>query len=121
MQSANFWRSRPVSRRADSRHRDDGHVDPVTVVLIGMAVVFSYLVTSRPYESPAFIVAYLIVESFDNLVFEIVGRRHAIVATLAGSLFCVHRELQHRRPTAGSASGDGQPGHDLARWPSWCF
>ncbi len=32
-------------------------------------------------------VAFLIVESFDNLVAEIVGRRHAIVATLAGSLF----------------------------------
>ena len=58
----------------------------VTLVLIAMAVLLRHLVWSRPQHWLS-VVAFLVVESFDNLVEEIVGRRHAIVATLAGSLF----------------------------------
>ncbi len=58
----------------------------VTVVVMGMAVFLGYLVRSRPQHWLS-VVAFLAVESFDNLVEEIVGRRHAIVANLAGSLF----------------------------------
>lgn len=58
----------------------------VTVVLIGMAVLLRYLVTSHPQHWLS-LVAFTIVESFDDMVTEIVGRPHTIVATLSGSLF----------------------------------
>jgi len=58
----------------------------VTVALTGMAAFLGHTVRSRPQHWLS-VVAYLVVESFDNLVEEIVGRRHTIVATLAGSLF----------------------------------
>ncbi len=58
----------------------------VSIVLIGIAVLLASLVRSRPQYWLS-IVAFLVVESFDELVEEIVGRRHEIVATLAGSLF----------------------------------
>lgn len=58
----------------------------VTLILIAMAVLLTYLATSRPQHWLS-LVAFMIVESFDNLVAEIIGRRHTIVSTLAGSLF----------------------------------
>jgi F-type H+-transporting ATPase subunit a len=58
----------------------------VTAVLLGMAVLLGYLVKSRPQHWLS-LVAFLVVEGFDNLVEEIVGRRHTIVANLAGGLF----------------------------------
>ncbi len=58
----------------------------VTIVLLGVAMVLKSFVNTRPRHWLS-LVAYLIVESFDNLVFEIVGRRHSVVATLVGSLF----------------------------------
>lgn len=58
----------------------------VTVVLIGMAFLASYFVKVHPQHWFSF-VAFLTVEGFDSLVEETVGRRHTIVATLAGSLF----------------------------------
>lgn len=58
----------------------------VTVVLIGAAVLLRYRVRLRPHHWLS-MVAFLAVESFDNLVEEIVGRRHTLVATWAGSLF----------------------------------
>lgn len=58
----------------------------VTLFLIFVAIVLGHFVTSRPQHWLSF-VAFQIVESFDNLVNEIVGRHHAIVATLAGTLF----------------------------------
>lgn len=58
----------------------------VTVALIGTAVLLKYLVTSRPQHWLS-LLAFMVVESFDNLVVEIVGRPHPIVATLDGSLF----------------------------------
>lgn len=58
----------------------------VTVVLIAAAVILRHLVSSRPQQVLA-VVAIMVVESFDNLVAEIVGRQHTIVSTLAGSLF----------------------------------
>jgi F-type H+-transporting ATPase subunit a len=58
----------------------------VTLVLIGAAVFLRYLVRSRPHHWLS-MVAFLVVESFDNLVEEIAGRRHTLVATWVGSLF----------------------------------
>lgn len=58
----------------------------VSGVLILAAVVLRYMVRSQPHHWLS-AVAILVVESFDNLVTEIVGRGHTIVATLAGSLF----------------------------------
>jgi len=58
----------------------------VTVVLIGAAAIVRHMVRSRPQHWLA-VVAFVVVESFDGLVEDIVGRRQAIVATLAGSLF----------------------------------
>jgi F-type H+-transporting ATPase subunit a len=58
----------------------------VTIVLIGVAMLLTRFSRSRPQHWLA-VVAFLVVESFDDLVQEIVGRRHAVVATMAGSLF----------------------------------
>lgn len=58
----------------------------VTIVLIGLAFLLRSFVRSRPRHWLA-LVAFLVVESFDDLVEEIIGHRHAVVATLAGSLF----------------------------------
>jgi len=58
----------------------------VTLLLIATAVLLAYLATLRPQHWLS-LVAFMIVESFDNLVTEIIGRRHTIVSTLAGSLF----------------------------------
>ena len=58
----------------------------VSMVLIGAALRLRRMVQTHPQAGMS-LVAYIIVESFDNLVTEIVGRHHTIVATLAGSLF----------------------------------
>ena len=58
----------------------------VTAVLIAVAVLLQHLVRSRPQLMLA-VMAVMVVESFDNLVAEIVGRRHGMVSSLAGSLF----------------------------------
>ncbi len=58
----------------------------VTLVLIGLAVLMRHFVRSRAEHWLA-VLAFLVVESFDNLVEEIIGQRHAVVATLSGSLF----------------------------------
>lgn len=58
----------------------------VTVVLVGVGALLRHLVNSRP-EHGLSLIAFLAVESFDDLVEDVVGRRHTIVATLAGSLF----------------------------------
>jgi F-type H+-transporting ATPase subunit a len=58
----------------------------VTVVLVAAAWWLRRTVQRRPHAAVA-VAAIMIVESFDNLVTEIVGRRHTIVSTLAGSLF----------------------------------
>lgn len=58
----------------------------VTAVLIGVAIVLRSQVRMRPANTLA-VVAMSVVESFDGLVEEIIGRRHTVVATLAGSLF----------------------------------
>jgi F-type H+-transporting ATPase subunit a len=58
----------------------------VSIVLIGLASLMRHLVRTSPHHWIAAI-AFWVVESFDDLVQEIIGRRHAVVATLAGSLF----------------------------------
>ena len=58
----------------------------VTVVLLAVALLLKSFVRSRPQHWLS-VVAFLVVESFDDLVEEIVGRRHALVATFAGSIF----------------------------------
>ncbi len=58
----------------------------VSVVLIGTGILLRNLARTRPQHWLS-VVAFLTVESFDQLVEEIIGRRHTIVATLAGSLF----------------------------------
>ena len=58
----------------------------VTVVLVGVAWWLRRTVQTQPHAA-ASVAAFMIVESFDNLVNEIVGRRHTIVSNLAGSLF----------------------------------
>lgn len=58
----------------------------VTVVLIGLAVVLRNSVLSRP-QHWASTVAFMVVDSFDDLVEDITGRRHAVVATLSASMF----------------------------------
>ena len=69
-------------------------------------------VRSRPQHWLS-VLAFLVVESFDDLVEEIVGRRHAFVATLAGSLFLFIAFLQHRRTTSWSPSGHWESRHDF--------
>ncbi len=58
----------------------------VTAILVALAILLRKLVRSRP-EHWLSTVAFMTVESFDALVEDIVGRRHQIVSTLAGSLF----------------------------------
>ncbi len=58
----------------------------VSAVLVVAGVVLSRLTHTRPKHWLS-IVAFMTVDSFDRLVTEIVGRRHAVVATLVGSLF----------------------------------
>jgi F-type H+-transporting ATPase subunit a len=58
----------------------------VTIVLIGAALLMRQMVQTRPHAGMS-VVAFMIVESFDNLVTEVIGRGHPIVSTLAGSLF----------------------------------
>lgn len=58
----------------------------VSLVLIGVAILMTRYTKHQPGHWLA-AVAFMTVESFDQLVEEIVGRRHAIVATLAGTLF----------------------------------
>ncbi len=58
----------------------------VTALLVAVSVLLGKFARSRPQHWLS-VVALLVVESFDDLVQEIVGRRHAVVATLAGSLF----------------------------------
>lgn len=58
----------------------------VSAVLIAAALILRHLVRTRPRHVFA-VVAVMVVESFDELVAGIVGRRHAIVSTLTGSLF----------------------------------
>ncbi|MCM2372548.1 F0F1 ATP synthase subunit A [Aporhodopirellula aestuarii] len=58
----------------------------VTIALVSAAVLLRHFVSRQPHHWLA-IVAFMTVDSFDRLVEEIIGRRHAIVATLAGSLF----------------------------------
>lgn len=58
----------------------------VTIVLLGTAGLLRHYVTTRPQHWLS-VVAFMTVEGFDNLVIEIVGHRHTVVSTLAGSLF----------------------------------
>jgi F-type H+-transporting ATPase subunit a len=58
----------------------------VTVALITLAATLRACVLARP-EHFLSVVAVMIVDGFDGLVEDIVGRRHVLVATLAGSLF----------------------------------
>ncbi len=58
----------------------------VSLLLITVAITLRYIVCSHP-EHWLSVVAFMTVESFDNLVEEIVGRSHTVVSTLAGSLF----------------------------------
>ncbi|MEQ9410307.1 MAG: F0F1 ATP synthase subunit A [Fuerstiella sp.] len=58
----------------------------VSVVLIGVALLLKNKVRSHPQHWLSSI-AFWVVESFDDLVQEIVGRRHTVVVTLSGSLF----------------------------------
>lgn len=58
----------------------------VTIVLVAAAVVLKKMVLSRP-EHWLSQLAFLTVQSFDELVTDIVGRHHTVVVTLAGTLF----------------------------------
>ncbi len=58
----------------------------VTALLLALASLLRHYVKTRPQHWLA-VVAVMTVQSFDNLVVEIVGQRHAVVSTLAGSLF----------------------------------
>ena len=58
----------------------------VSLCLVVAAALLSRQVKLRPHSRVA-VLAFVTVASFDKLVEEIVGRRHALVATLAGSLF----------------------------------
>ncbi len=58
----------------------------VTVVVLFLAVILSRLVRSHPDHLLA-VLAVMGVESLDRLIAEIIGRPHALVSTLAGSLF----------------------------------
>jgi F-type H+-transporting ATPase subunit a len=58
----------------------------VTSLLIAVAILLRNFVRSSPQHWLS-VVALMTVESFDNLVLEIVGHRHAVVSTLTGSLF----------------------------------
>ncbi len=58
----------------------------VSVALVAAALVLRRRVQSRPWGGLA-VAAVIVVESFDNLAAEIIGRRNATVATLTGCLF----------------------------------
>ena len=58
----------------------------VSLLLVVPAAVLGAFVRTRPHHWLS-VLAFLTVESFDQLVEEVVGRPHAVVATLAGSLF----------------------------------
>lgn len=58
----------------------------VAVVVTAVALQVRYMVRNHPHAGIS-LVACMMVESFDGLVTEIVGRPHAIVSNLAGSLF----------------------------------
>jgi len=58
----------------------------VSVVLIAVALMLRNFVRSHPQHGLS-VVAFAVVESFDDLAAEIVGRRRTLVATLAGSFF----------------------------------
>lgn len=79
----------------------------VTVVLIAAALILRYLVRLHPRHGLS-VVAFAVVEGFDNLAAEIIGRRHALVATLGGSLFIfiaacnVAGQLPGLHPATGS-------------------
>jgi F-type H+-transporting ATPase subunit a len=58
----------------------------VSLVLVAAAAWLCRQVQRQPHSGTA-LTAVLAVEASDNLVEEIVGRRHVVVSTLAGSLF----------------------------------
>ncbi len=58
----------------------------VTIVVLSGAAWLRHLVRTQPRHVLS-MVALMMVESCDKLVVEIVGRRHALVSTMAGSLF----------------------------------
>ncbi|MEZ6133368.1 MAG: F0F1 ATP synthase subunit A [Pirellulaceae bacterium] len=58
----------------------------VTIALLLVAMLMRNSVRSWPQHWLS-VLAFLVVESFDNLVEEIIGRRHTLVATFAGSMF----------------------------------
>jgi F-type H+-transporting ATPase subunit a len=58
----------------------------VSGALLLLAVALRWAVAVRPQSTPATI-AILVVRSVDELVTDVLGRHHAVVATLAGSLF----------------------------------
>lgn len=58
----------------------------VTIVLVGAALLLRQSVRTHPLSGLS-VAAFMVVESFDNLVAEIIGRRHTLVSTLAGSMF----------------------------------
>ncbi|MEZ6144715.1 MAG: F0F1 ATP synthase subunit A [Planctomycetaceae bacterium] len=79
----------------------------VSIILVGVAILLRSTVRLHPQHWLS-VVAYLVVESFDELVEEIIGRRHAVVATLSGSLFLfiavcnIAGELPGVHPATGS-------------------
>ena len=58
----------------------------VSGLLVVAAIILRHLVQSRPKHWLS-VLALMTVDSFDKLVEEIVGHRHVVVSTLAGSLF----------------------------------
>ncbi|MCA9137206.1 MAG: F0F1 ATP synthase subunit A [Planctomycetales bacterium] len=58
----------------------------VSMVLLVLAVVLVNSVRTRP-DHWISVIAFLVVETFDNMVKDIIGRRHAVVATLSASMF----------------------------------
>ncbi|MCA9134796.1 MAG: F0F1 ATP synthase subunit A, partial [Planctomycetales bacterium] len=57
----------------------------ISLLLLAGAGLLRYLVIHRPEHWLA-VLSVMAVESFDNLVLDITGQRHKLVATLAGSL-----------------------------------
>jgi F-type H+-transporting ATPase subunit a len=58
----------------------------VSIFLIAAALFLRNRVKSHPHDGVA-VLAFVAVGTFDKLVEDIVGRRHGLVSTLAGSLF----------------------------------
>lgn len=79
----------------------------ITALLIGVAAMARRAIQTRPRGALS-IGAFLTVRACDNLVREIIGRDHPVVATLAGSLFIfiatcnIAGQLPGAHPATGS-------------------